>query len=79
MHAYFACMTAKNKQTKRKVPAVGISVGNRFRADAYFQKREQLLEIDQCAAQMDMSRSEFITAAALEKLERECRRLARQQ
>lgn len=66
-------MTAKNKQTKRKVPAVGISVGNRFRADAYFESREQLEEVDQCAAQLDMSRSKYITRATLNQVARDCK------
>jgi hypothetical protein len=68
-------MTAKNKQRVRKAPAVGIAVGNRFRVDAYFESREQIDEIDACAAQMDISRSKYVTRATINQVERDCKSL----
>jgi hypothetical protein len=69
-------MTAKNKQRVRKVPAVGIAVGNRFRVDAYFETREQIDAIDACAAQFDISRSKYVTRATLNQVERDCKKIA---
>jgi hypothetical protein len=69
MRAYFACMTAKNKQRARKQPA-GIAVGNRFRVDAYFESRQVIAQIDQCAKKINLSRSRFVTMATLKELRR---------
>jgi hypothetical protein len=62
-------MTAKNKQRARKQPA-GIAVGNRFRVDAYFESRQVIAQIDQCAKKINLSRSRFVTMATLKELRR---------
>jgi hypothetical protein len=70
MRAYFVRMTAKNKQTRCKLPARGIAVGNRFRVDAYFETREVIARIDRCAKKLNISRSRFVTLATLKELRR---------
>lgn len=65
-------MHANNKQRKGKAHARGIAVGNRFRVDAYFESRAQIEQIDRCAKADGRSRSQYVTAATIEKMQRDC-------
>jgi hypothetical protein len=59
------------KQVKKPKPP-GIAVCNRFRVDAYFKTREQIETIDRCASLYDESRSQYVTRATLQRVERDC-------
>lgn len=77
---YFVCMLnhaqRKHKQCKAQV---GVKVGKRYKAEAYFETPEPIQRLDRCAESFNpkLSRSEVMVMAVLQFLERSCPESAR--